>query len=198
MFGRIKDKLTNVILGELVQDWGTIFRKEGFFEESIDLSLRREKKHWVVWLTYKYKSPISYNKYSFGIPVWDLDGFVANLQGRYDLLYEMSVRQRYGTTSRQDKLPFIHGLFCRAIHGIRASKLLIDLKNPTRNRTEYRLFGYITRKSEIKVFIQSEIDITNSKAHIISGEGFAAALSSLSEFLVKQNNREAGESRNNT
>jgi len=183
MFVTFKKKFKDAFLGELLHDWGTVFSSEGFFRESIDLSLRREEKHLVLWLTYLYTSSISYNKFSFGIPVWDLQHFTETLNRRYERLHEMSMSQRYGTTSRRDKLPFFHGLLCRAIHGVKASRLLIDNKNPVSGNTEYRLFGYITRKSEIKILIQSDSDIANNNAHIISGEGLRACISLLLEDL---------------
>ena len=183
MFGTFKKKFKDAFLGELIHDWGTVFSSEGFFRESIDLSLRREKKHLVLWLTYLYRSSVSYNQFSFGIPIWDLKHFTATLNRRYERLHDMSVSQRYGTASARDKLPFFHGLLCRVIHGVKASRLLIDNKNPVSGNTEYRLFGYVTRKSEIKVLIQSGSDIANNNAHIISGEGLRACISMLTEHL---------------
>jgi len=188
MFKHTKKKLASVFLGDLVQDWGTVFRKENFFEETIDIALYRKEEHWVVWLVYKYKSPISYNRYGFGIPVWDLQQFATTLQSRHELLRNMSVRKRYVTSARCDRLPFFHRLIIRAIHGLKVSKLLLDHKDPVHKSTEYRFYGYITRKSEIKIFIQSDIDISNANGHIISGEGLNAALCALSQFLEGQKN----------
>ena len=192
VLGAFKKKFKNAFLGELIHDWGTVFSSEGFFKESIDLSLRRENTHLVLWLTYLYKSSINYNKFSFGIPVWDLKHFTATLNRRYEELHNMSASQRYGKTLASDRLPFFHGLVCRAIHGVKASRLLIDNKNPFSRNTEYRLFGYITRKSDIKVLIQSDSDIANNNAHIVSGEGLRACTSVLSEYLRQNPVPQAG------
>ncbi|MDH3378475.1 MAG: hypothetical protein OEQ39_16160 [Gammaproteobacteria bacterium] len=188
MFKRTKEKFASVFLGDLVQDWGTVFRKDNFFEETIDIALYRKKEHWVVWLVYKYKSVISYNKYGFGIPVWDLEQFATMLQSQHELLRNMCVHKRYVTATRRDRLPFFHRLIIRAIHGLKASKLLLDHKDPVNKNTEYRFYGYITRKSAIKIFIQSDIDISKAHGHIISGEGLIAALCALSQFLEGQKN----------
>ena len=183
MFKRAKEILAETFLGDLVQDWGIVFRKSNFFEETINLSLYQKDEHWVVWLVYKYKSSISYNSFGFGIPVYDLKQFVTTLQRHYEILCDMAVRKRYASSARYDRLPFFHRLLIRVIHGIRASKLLLDHKDPVKNSTEFRFYGYITRKSETKIFIQSDIDISQASGHIISGEGLRAALFALSQFI---------------
>jgi hypothetical protein len=85
-----------------------------------------------------------------------------------------------------DKLPFAQRMMIKVIHGLKASKLLMDYKNPATSKTEYRFYGYITRKSDKKILIQSDIDISQAEGHIISGEGLDAALRCLSDFRVRE------------
>lgn len=186
MFERLKNQLSEAVLGELVEDWGDVYRSTGgFFEETTRLSLHRQRNHWVVWLGYKYKSAISYNQYGLGIDVHDLEGFVRTLRERYDDLCGAARGGRPPTPARQDRLPFAHRAVLRVIHGLRTSRMLLDLKDPDTGRTEFRCYGYVTRKSEIKVFLQSDLDISNAAGHVISGAGLDAALQALSGFLER-------------
>lgn len=187
MFKRAREKLTETFFGELIRDWGTVFEKSNFFEESIDLALYRKKSHWVVWMKYLYKSRISYNSYFFAIPVYDLQNFVTTLERRYQRLCQLADRRRHEPPARNDRLPFIQRQVIRLIHGISASKLLLDLEDPVTKQSEYRFYGYVTRKSEIKVFIQTDPSISHSEGHIISGPGLDAVFSALSQFLETEN-----------
>ena len=186
MFKKIKGLLTGAILGELVRDWDVVYCQQNFFEEIIELSLYRKNDQWVVCLAYIYKSSISYNKFVFAIPVEDLASFVSTLLSRYDSLSKMSARKRKLLPARHDRLPFFHRQIIKLIHGLQTSKLLLDHKDPGTGDTEYRFFGYVTRKSDIKVFIQSQFEMSKSEGHIISGEGFLSALNVLAQFLDEQ------------
>ena len=177
----LRDRLATAIVGEGVHDWGIVFdRKPGFFRERIGLALREKDGQPVLTLTYKYSSVISYNAFTFAIPVFDLAAFVRELQAGYDRLRCLAGTQR-GAGGETGALPLAQRLMIKVIHGIRASALLLDHRNPSTGETEYLFYGYVTRKSEIKVFIQSDLDIVNSNGHVISGEGFQAALNVLTE-----------------
>ena len=81
------------------------------------------------------------------------------------------------------KLPFAHRLLLKAIFGIRASKLLLDLRDPQTRATDYRFYGFVTRTSGKKIFIQSDLDISKGHGTVISGEGLEAALQVLQDYL---------------
>ncbi len=137
----------------------------------------------MLWLKAIYKSRISYNSYGFAINVHDLRNFVETLQSRYGELCRLARTPRPLPANTRDRLPLVHRLLLKAIFGVRASKLLLDLRDPDSQATDYRFFGFVTRKSENKIFIQSGLDISKSDATVISGEGFAAALQVLAGFL---------------
>ena len=178
-----KERVAQAVNGRLVRDWGVVFdQKPGFFRERICLALRDQGGQPLLTLTYKYSSAISHNAFTFAIPVFDLSAFVNAMQLNYDHLRVLSISPRVDVGAR-DALPFAHRLLLKLIHGIRTSKLLLDLTNPKTHRTEYRFYAYVTRKSDIKVFIQSDLDISGAQGHVISGDGLLAALQVLAEYL---------------
>ena len=185
MLGKIKQVLTDTFVGDPVRDWGVVYEQQGaFFTEQIKLGLYRKQQQLNIMLTAVYKSRISYNSFTLVIPVFDLQHFVDPLQTRYAELCRLARRPRAGAALQsRDKLPFVHRMMLRLIHGIRASRLLLDLRNPRTRTTEYRFYGYITRNSKCKVFLQSDMDISQSNGQVISGDGFAAAVGRLSEYI---------------
>ena len=105
------------------------------------------------------------------------------MQSRYALLCSLANRARPVPATGSDRLPFFHRMMIRVIHGIRASLLLMDYKHPATHETEYRFYGYVTRKSDKKIFIQSDLDISHSSGNVISGEGLEAALEVLADAI---------------
>jgi hypothetical protein len=184
LYQSTKQKMTDVFLGEPVREWGVVYEQERrFFNEAISLDLYQKNGQLVLWLKSIYKSRISYNSYGFAINVYDLHNFVETLQSRYDALCRLANTPRPLAANPRDRLPLAHRLLIKAIHGIRASKLLLDHRDPVSNEMDYRFYGYVTRKSGKKIFIQSDLDISNGHGSVISGEGFAAALQVLAGFL---------------
>jgi hypothetical protein len=179
-----KERIAQAVNGRLVRDWGVVSdRQPGFFRERICLALREQRGQPLITLTYKYSSRVSYTAFVFAIPVFDLPAFVNTMQLSYDRLLTLPTYPRAVFAGGRDALPFFHGLVLKLIHGVRVSMLLLDLTNPETQRTECRFYGYVTRKSDIKVFIQSDLDISTAKGHVISGDGLQAALQALAEYL---------------
>ena len=184
MLKAIRNKLTQAVLGDPVRDWGVVYEQQGrFFTEQINLGLYRKQRELSLWLRYAYKSRISYNTYGFQIPVYNLHNFVTVMQSRYAKLCSLANRARPVSATASDRLPFFHRLMLRVIHGIRASLLLMDYTNPATHATEYRFYGYVSRNSAKKIFIQSDLDISRSSGHVISGEGLEAALAVLADAI---------------
>jgi hypothetical protein len=188
MLGKIKKILTDTFVGDPVRDWGVVYEQPGaFFTEQIKLGLYLKDRQLNLLMTTVHKSRFSYNSYSLVIPVFDLQSFVDTLQARYEELCRLERRPRAAVAIQsRDKLPFIHRMILKLIHGIRVSRLLLDLRNPRTRTTEYRFYGYITRNSERKVFLQSDMDISKSNGYVISGNGFAAVLQQLAEYGEQQ------------
>ncbi len=180
----VKQKMADVFLGEPLREWGVVYeQRRRFFSEAISVDLYQNDGKPVLWLKATYKSRISYNSYGFAITVYELRDFVETLQSRYGELCRLAGTPRPMAVNPRDRLPLAHRLLIKAIHGIRASMLLLDYRDPVSNATDYRFYGYVTRKSDNKIFIQSGLDIANREGSVISGEGFAAALQVLADFL---------------
>jgi hypothetical protein len=178
------EKMTGVFLGEPVREWGVVHKRQGtFYSESISVDLYRKNGQLILWLKTIYKSRFSYNSYGFAINIHDLHHFVETLQARYRELSRLAGMARPRATRTRDKLPFAHRLLLKAIFGVRSSKLLLDLRDPHTRETEYRFYGFVTRKSDPKIFIQSDLDISSRKGTVISGECLAAALQVLADYL---------------
>lgn len=177
-------KMADVFLGEPLREWGVVHERQGsFYTESISIDLYRKDGQLILWLKTIYKSRFSYNSYGFAINIYDLHHFVETLQSRYRELTRLAGMARPRATRARDRLPFVHRLLIKAIFGIRASKLLLDLRDPDTRETDYRFYGFVTRKSDHKIFIQSERDISSREGTVISGECLAAALEVLAAFL---------------
>jgi len=187
LYERAAEKMADIFLGEPVREWGVIHVQPGrFFEEAISLDLYRKDNELVIWLKAIYKSSISYNTYGFAINVRDLRGFVDGLQSRYQELCRLARLPKLPMQRSRDRLPFVHRLIIKAIFGIRASRLLLDHRDPRSRKTDYSFYGVVTRGSEIRVFLQSDMDRANRNGTVISGEGFAAALGVLKDFLESE------------
>lgn len=177
-------QLADVFLGEPVREWGVVYERQGCcFSEAISVDLYQKDALLILWLKSIYKSRISYNSYGFAITVHDLHDFVDTLQLRYEELCRLARMPRPMAANRHDRLPFVHRLLLKAIFGLRASKLLLDHRDPVSHETDYRFYGFVTRKSDKKIFIQSDLDISNRHGTVISGECLAATLQVLADFL---------------
>ena len=183
MFKSLKNKISRAILGEQIRDWGVVYEnRSGFFKERISLGLYQKDRQLILCLTYRYTSRISFNSYTFAIPVFDLDFFVATLRANYDQLCSLA-RLPAAAIRASDRLPFAQRLMIKIFFGLKGSKLLLDHRNPSTDETEFRFNGFITRKSVVKVLIQSDMDISQNEGHVISGDGLDAILCALSEYL---------------
>ena len=74
-------------------------------------------------------------------------------------------------------------LMLKPIFGIKASILLLKQRDSVFKMTDYCIFGFVTRKSETKVLILSDVTASKKEGTVISGDGFAAVLKVLAEFL---------------
>ncbi len=177
-------QLADVFLGEPVREWGVVYEQQGrFFSEAIAVDLYQKDAQLVLWLKSIYKSRISYNSYGFAITVHDLHDFVDTLQSRYKELCRLAHMSRAIVDNRHDRLPFVHRLLLKAIFGLRASKLLLDHRDPVSHETDYRFYGFVTRTSDKRIFIQSDPNISNQHGTVISGECLAATLQVLADYL---------------
>jgi hypothetical protein len=176
--------MADVFLGEPVREWGVVHERQGsFFNEAISIDLYRKNGQLILWLKSIHKSRISYNSSGFAITIHDLVDFVETLQSRYQELCRLAVSSRPRTPRAHDRLPLAHRLLLGVIFGIRASKLLLDHRDPGGGDADYRFYGFVTRKSKIRIFIQSDLDVSNRDGTVISGECLAAALEVLAAFL---------------
>ena len=177
-------QLADVFLGDPVREWGVVHERPGrFFSEAISVDLYRQDGQLILWLKSIYKSRISYHSYGFAISVRDLRDFVDTLLSGYEALCRLARMPRPLTANRHDRLPFVHRLLLKAIFGIRTSKLLLDHGDRVSHENVYRIYGFVTRTADPKIFIQSELDISNQHGTVISGECLAAVLQVLADFL---------------
>ena len=184
LYKGVSQKMADVFLGEPVRGWGVVYEQAGhFFKETTSIDLYQKNGQPVLWLKVAYKSRISYNSYGFAINIHDLHHFVETLQARYRELSRLAGMARPRATRTRDKLPFAQRLLLKAIFGVRASKLLLDLRDPYTRATDYRFYGFVTRKSGKKIFIQSDLDISNGHGTVFSGGGLDAALQVLKDYL---------------
>ncbi len=184
LFKGVSRKMADVFLGEPVREWGVVYEQAGrFFKETTSIDLYQKNGQAVLWLKVAYKSRISYNSYGFAINIHDLHHFVKTLQASCRELSRLAGMARPRATRTHDKLPFAHRLLLKVIFGVRASKLLLDLRNPHTRATDYRFYGFVTRTSGKKIFIQSDLDISKGHGTVISGEGLEAALQVLQDYL---------------
>jgi hypothetical protein len=187
VFKKIKDKFTKAAIGSPVREWGLIFEQDrSLMNEKWDLSLYKKNELLVLLIKITFKNRISYNVRYYAIPMYDLRYFVSILGSRYNELCRMADSQRPVAMRAFDKLPLSQRWSISLIQGIKASKFLLDHKNPTTKKTDFLFYGYITKKSVKKILIQSDIDASQAEGLVVAGDGLNAALDVLSEYLKDQ------------
>lgn len=188
LYQSARRKISDIILGDPVKEWGEIYTDQGrFFRETLSMDLYQKNGQPVLWLKAVYKSSLSYNSYGFAFYPSDLNHFVERLRSRYDQFNRLY--QCGGTIRRpdaRDQLPIVHRWMIKAIYGIRYSQLLLDHSECQQGTSGYRFYAIVTRKPETKVLIFSERTSSKQEATVISGEGLAAALKVLADYLKSQ------------
>ncbi len=184
LYQSAKQKIEDVFLGEPVKEWGDIFeQQQRFFTEVISIDLYRKNDKLLLWLKVTQKSALSYNVHGYTITFRDLRSFTERLQSRYNQLCRLARARQPVAPRPRDRLPFMFRLMLKPIFGIRASILLLEQRDALIKMTDYRIYGFVTRKSETKVLILSDVAASKKEGTVISGDGFAAVLKVLAEFL---------------
>jgi hypothetical protein len=185
LYRSVKEKVADVFLGEPIKDWGEIYEHQGrFFNETLSIGLYQKDGTLVLWLKAVYRSRFSYNSYSLAFDIKDIRQFVARTQSRYDQLCRLAGSGKQVSPDGRDRLPMIHRLILKVIFGVRASLLLFKQRGGQRGTTEDRFYGFVTRKAETRVFILPQQTGAKQEGTVISGDGFAAVLKVLAEFLA--------------
>ena len=187
----VMGRLSQIFLGEAIRDWGVVFEEDrGMISERLQIGLYEKNRQLNLLLTVRFRTLGVPSLYAFQIPVAVLGSFVSTLQRRYDALYALTNRPEVTTPTASDRLPLPARVLLNLIHGIRASRLLLEHPDPSTRETAYRFYGYVTRKSDTKILLQSDIDISRAESHVISGNGFAAVLDVLAQYVDTQGQEE--------
>ncbi len=187
MFGRIKAQLTQTFFGDLVKDWGVVSTDDrSFYTEDLSLALYDRKGRHNLVLSYHQKSSFNSNRFFFSFPVGDLGGFANGFTKRWHELERVKSNPRMAPTVGPNKLPFVHRLILGVMHGVKLSRLLLDHSDPDDGDLEIRMYGYVTRKGDTKVFIQSDLDASQGRGHVVSGEGMRAVMEVLGDYAKER------------
>lgn len=186
LLGKIKSGLTDLVLGDLVRDWGEVSEQnKSFYTETLSLALYRDGTRLTLWLKILTRSRFSSNSWHLAMEVDDLSAFVNHAQSRFAQLQRLARSGRVIRPDPRDRLPFMLWLMLKAMFGVRASKLLGELPGGTNARPDYRIFGFVTRKSETRVMIQRGAGGSSQHGNVITSEGFGAMLDALAEYLAE-------------
>jgi hypothetical protein len=187
LYRSVKEKVSDIFLGEPIKDWGEVHEHQGrFINETLSIGLYQKDDKLVLWLKTIHRSKLSYNSYDLAFNIDDIHQFVERSQTRYDQLCRLARSGKQFNPEARDRLPVAHRLILKVIFGIRASKLLFEQPEGRWGKAEDRFYGFVTRKSETRVYIMPEQSGSKQEGIVISGEGFAAVLSVLAEFLGSQ------------
>lgn len=105
------------------------------------------------------------------------------LQRKYSELCTVARARETIKPSESDRLPRFYRILFKIAHGVKNSMLLLDHRNPKTGRTDFKFYGYVTRKSEKKIFVVSALDSFVGHAFVISGQALELSLFKLSEFI---------------
>jgi hypothetical protein len=179
MLGKLKEKLTGALFGELVRDWGEVSNESGaLFNEQLSVALYEKDRRKNICLTYNFGSA---NKQILCFAVGDLRQFVSTLARRLDEFEQMAGSPGPAPTVGSNKLPFFQRIVATVIYGVKASRLLVDRKSRSAGGAEVTMYGYLTRRDDTKVLIQCDSGANSSL--IVSAAGIRAMARALAEHV---------------
>lgn len=180
MLDTIKNKLTRVFLGQLVKDWGMVSQQSGtLFNEKLSLALYEKDHQSNLCLTYEYGAA---NKQLLSFPVADLRQFVATLErGLDELDWIARTPQPHVPTVGSNRLPLFQRLVAKVVHGVKASRLLIESSSGDSGSAGIQIYGYVTRNDDTKVLLRWQS--SDDSSQIVSSEGIRAMVRALSDYL---------------
>jgi len=182
VLGKIKDALTGAILGDLVKDWGVISQESGaLFNEQLKLALYAKDDRDVVCMTYDFGST---NKQMLSFGVGDLRQFASTLQSRMNEVDRIAGHSGNVPTAGRNKLPFLPGLMAKVLHGVKASRLLVDDGDRSSGSPDIRMHAYVSRKSDVRVVLH--VDAGDNSSHLVSGAGIRAMAQILADHVGLQ------------
>ncbi len=189
MLGKIKDALTGAILGELVKDWGVISHESGaLFNEQLKLALYAKDGRDILCLTYDFGSA---NKQMLSFEVGDLRQFTSTLQTRMEEVDRIAGHPGNVPTAGRNKLPFLPGLMAKVLHGVKASRLLVDDGDRSSGSPDIRMHAYVSRKNDVRVVLH--VDAGDNSSQLVSGAGIRAMAQVLADHVGLQAEVEAEE-----
>lgn len=170
MLGKIKDALTGAVLGEVVKEWGVISDESGaLFNEQLKLTLYAKDGRDVVCMAYDFGSA---NKQLLSFGVGDLRQFASTLQTRMAEVDRIAGHPGNVPTAGRNKLPFFPGLVAKVIHGVKASRLLVDEGDRSSGSPSIRMHAYVSRKNDVRVVLH--INAGDNSSQLVSGAGIRA------------------------
>ena len=170
MLGKIKDALTGAFLGDLVKEWGVISRESGaLFNEQLKLALYAKEGRDVLCMTYDFGST---NKQMLSFEVGDLRQFTSALQTRMAEVDRIAGHPGSVPTAGRNKLPFLPGLMAKVIHGVKASRLLVDEGDRSSGSPDIKMHAYVSRKNDVRVVLH--LNTGDNSSQLVSGAGIRA------------------------
>lgn len=182
----------DAVLGEMINDWGTIYLQEGkFATEQLKLGLYRKNQQLNLLLNITNKTFLGPNTWFIVFTNCNIPEFVSAIQSNYEGLRSMACQSKSYSASPADRLPFSTRILLKLFFGLRGSKLLLDT-TPTDDI--YKIYGFITRNRKLKVLIAPNY-ISSDAGNVVSGDGFCAVIDTLWAYINEQaimENRQAG------